>query len=69
MTKENCTGILEVKSTGWRTYDKWKNAEPPLHYQLQFAGLYGLDGFVDGVCWLYIVDRKLLPPFEYEFRP
>lgn len=67
MTKEN-TGILEVKSTGWRAYDKWKNTEPPLHYQLQLQAYMGLTGCRWGMLAI-LVDRKLLPPFEYEFRP
>lgn len=64
----NGKGVLEVKNTGWRAYDTWKHTEPPMHYQLQLQAYMGLSGLKWGMLAI-AVDRKLLPPFEYEFRP
>lgn len=61
-------GILEVKNTGWRYYNTWKDIGPPMHYQLQLQAYMGLTGFKWGMLAIS-VDRKLLPPFEYEFKP
>lgn len=61
-------GILEVKNTGWYSYKIWENSEPPLHYQLQLQAYMGLAELSWGMLAI-AVDRKLLPPFEYEFRP
>lgn len=62
-------GILEVKNTGWRAYERWKRSgEPPMHYQLQLQAYMGLTGLKWGMLAI-AVDRKLLPPFEYEFKP
>jgi len=61
-------GILEVKTTGWQSYKEWKDGEPPMHYQLQLQAYMGLAGLKWGMLAI-LVDRKLLPPFEYEFKP
>ena len=61
-------GILEVKTTGWQSYKEWPNGEPPMHYQLQLQAYMGLAGLKWGMLAI-LVDRKLLPPFEYEFKP
>lgn len=64
----NNMGILEVKTTGYNSYKLWVNGEPPIHYQLQLQTYMGLSGMKWGMLAI-LVDRKLLPPFEYEFRP
>lgn len=64
----NNMGILEVKTTGYNYYKLWKGGEPPLRYQLQLQTYMGLSGMKWGMLAI-LVDRKLLPPFEYEFRP
>lgn len=61
-------GVLEVKTTGYNSYKLWVNGEPPIHYQLQLQTYMGLSGMKWGMLAI-LVDRKLLPPFEYEFRP
>lgn len=64
----NIARILEVKTTGYNSYKLWVNGEPPIHYQLQLQTYMGLSGMKWGMLAI-LVDRKLLPPFEYEFRP
>ena len=64
----NIARILEVKTTGYNSYKLWVNGEPPLRYQLQLQTYMGLSGMKWGMLAI-LVDRKLLPPFEYEFRP
>ena len=64
----NIARILEVKTTGYNSFKQWENGEPPLRYQLQLQTYMGLSGFKWGMLAI-LVDRKLLPPFEYEFRP
>ena len=65
---DRASGILEVKTTGWQSYKEWPNGEPPMHYQLQLQAYMGLAGLKWGMLAI-LVDRKLLPPFEYEFKP
>lgn len=68
MDKQKGNGILEVKTTGWQSYKEWKDGEPPMHFQLQLQAYMGLAGLKWGMLAI-LVDRKLLPPFEYEFKP
>lgn len=65
---KNGKGVLEVKNTGWRYYNVWRDIGPPMHFQLQLQAYLGLTGLKWGMLAI-AVDRKLLPPFEYEFKP